>query len=372
MNNTRKYIYFLVCTVLIVIALSTTTVSGEEIIKGVVIGSDVNVRKEANIESTVISVLKLGDYVTISDSIDEWYIISLNDGQTGYVYSDLVLPINSETDLIKKGFVNTDNLNLREQPDTGSRILSRLHNGTEITITEESGDWYRVKTADDQRGWVHSDFVIMKSNFSTGQITGNNVNVRSKPSLASDIITKLSMESYVSIKDYQDGWYNVVTADELEGWISQEFVTVILGKNADRAEVSRSSSGRVASILKVVDYAKKYLGTPYKWASSGPKSFDCSGFTTYTFKQFGIKLPRTSVDQSKTGEKIAKDNLDIGDLVFFDTSGANNGRVTHVGIYIGKGEFIHASSGKNAKKVVISSLDEGYYNDKYVTARRVL
>ena len=118
-------------------------------------------------------------------------------------------------------------------------------------------------------------------------------------------------------------------------------------------------------------YAKSLLGKPYVWGAEGPNSFDCSGFTYYVFKNSaGITLPRTSSAQSKYGKSVSKSNLKAGDLIFFDTVGPNNGAVTHVGLYIGNGQFIHAASGQG--KVVINNLNSSYYVKAYVNARRVL
>lgn len=115
------------------------------------------------------------------------------------------------------------------------------------------------------------------------------------------------------------------------------------------------------------DFAKKYLNIPYVWGGNTTNGFDCSGFTKYVMKNFGVNIDRVSKDQAKNGEFVPKNELKEGDLVFFDTKG--NG-VSHVGIYIGNGEFVHASSA--AKKIVISNLDKGYYNKTYVTGRRTL
>lgn len=118
---------------------------------------------------------------------------------------------------------------------------------------------------------------------------------------------------------------------------------------------------------QIIDYAKDLLGRPYSYGADGPKSFDCSGFTTYVFDHFDIDLPRTSASQADKGSKVSRSDLIPGDLVFFKTSSRG---ISHVGIYIGSDDFIHASTGGG--KVEISSLSEAYYNKRYVTARRIL
>jgi len=120
---------------------------------------------------------------------------------------------------------------------------------------------------------------------------------------------------------------------------------------------------------KITSLAKKKLGRRYVWGATGQKNtFDCSGFTTYVYKKNGIQLPRRAIAQSKYGKFIPRNKLQKGDLIFFDTSKHRKGYVNHVGIYLGNGKFIHASSAK--KKVVITSLNKRFYSQRYKGARR--
>lgn len=343
----------------------------EESTKGVTIAKDVNVRSEPNMSASVIDTLSLGEYVQIMDSEDDWYLIQLSNGSKGWVYNDLIVPMEENKDLTKKGMVSGENVNVREQPDVNSNIVRTLNKGAEVKIIGEESGWYQILFDNQTKGWMHSDYVQITPNYSTGKVKGSNVNVRIKPALNGDIVTTLGLDSYVSIKSYKDGWYNIITSNGQEGWIHQDYVAVVLdGSENPKTEISRSA-GRLAGVSRVIDFAKKYLGTPYKYGTSGPSSFDCSGFTSFVFKNTGIAISRSSRDQAHDGEKVGKGDLRIGDLVFFDTVGKVDGNITHVGIYIGDGKFIHASSGKNAKKVVISDLNEGYYKDRFVTARRL-
>jgi peptidoglycan DL-endopeptidase LytE len=114
----------------------------------------------------------------------------------------------------------------------------------------------------------------------------------------------------------------------------------------------------------LVSFSKRYIGVPYKWGGTTPKGFDCSGFVTYVYKEFGVTLPRTAEKQYQHGEKIAKNELESGDLVFFATYKKT---ASHAGIYIGDNKFIHASSSKG---VMISELDESYWKKRYLGARR--
>jgi len=115
----------------------------------------------------------------------------------------------------------------------------------------------------------------------------------------------------------------------------------------------------------ITSVAKSKLGITYKWGGNGPYAYDCSGFTKEVFRRNGIKIPRVSKDQAKVGKKISKRNLKKGDLIFFHSKKSNV--VDHVGIYLGKGKFIHAS--KFHKHIVISPLRE--YRRFFKWGRRI-
>jgi len=153
--------------------------------------------------------------------------------------------------------------------------------------------------------------------------------------------------------------------------ISLEKNKVIKHKKSSTFTLSDIFSSKKSSSksTKITSIAKKKLGRRYVWGATGTKNtFDCSGFTKYVYKKNGIDIPRTSINQSKYGKYIARKNLKKGDLIFFDTSKRRKGYVNHVGIYLGNGKFIHASSAK--KKVVITSLNKRFYSQRYKGARR--
>ncbi len=123
--------------------------------------------------------------------------------------------------------------------------------------------------------------------------------------------------------------------------------------NDEYVVVSNLIIGETPS-LQIEKIAKTKLGKRYKWGGNGPYEYDCSGFTKEVFELNGITIPRVSKDQAEVGEKISKKDLQKGDLIFFDDK--HSSVVSHVGIYLGNGKFIHAS--KFHKKIVISPLRE--------------
>ena len=115
-------------------------------------------------------------------------------------------------------------------------------------------------------------------------------------------------------------------------------------------------------VEKIIALAKSKMGDSYEPAKAGPDHFDCSGFVYYVFKENGIKIPRTSLQQSKSAEKLSRQEIKRGDILSFDTHDRKH--INHSGIYLGEGKFIHSSSGK-AYGVTISELDKGFYKDKF-------
>jgi len=125
------------------------------------------------------------------------------------------------------------------------------------------------------------------------------------------------------------------------------------------------------TINSIESRAKSFLGVPYVWGATGPSKFDCSGFTQWVYRDAGINIPRVSREQARVGQLVSYNNLQRGDMVFFDTKKHPKGRVTHVGIYLGNGDFIHASSA--GKKVVIYNFNEKtFYKKRFLWGRRVL
>lgn len=120
----------------------------------------------------------------------------------------------------------------------------------------------------------------------------------------------------------------------------------------------------------ITDTAIQYIGSRYKWGGTKPSGFDCSGYTKYVYQKSGVDIPRNPKAQAKFGKFIQKHQLKAGDLIFFDTSKNKNGKVSHVGIYLGKDKFLHASGSK--RRIIIDSLKKPFFQDRFKWARRVV
>lgn len=155
--------------------------------------------------------------------------------------------------------------------------------------------------------------------------------------------------------------------------VKRETPTKTVKKSPELKTLESDYSGKNSEMVKdILKDAEKYLGAPYKYAGTTSSGFDCSGFTGKVFSENNFELPRRSADQANTGDKISIEKAKPGDLIFFATSGGS--KVSHVGIVHdigndGEVKFIHASTSKG---VIISSLNEKYWNKAYLFARRVL
>lgn len=130
---------------------------------------------------------------------------------------------------------------------------------------------------------------------------------------------------------------------------------------------SPSGTATSSKAKAIISTAKSFLGVPYVWGGQSPSGFDCSGYIQYVFGKHGVTLPRTAAEQFNVGTSVSKSNLIPGDLVYFTTYKEGP---SHVGIFLGNGQFIHASSGK--EEVTISSLSSSYYTSRYIGAKRVI
>ena len=270
--------------------------------------------------------------------------------------------------------VTASSLNFRTGPSTSHSIINVLMNGQKVEYISTSGSWLKVKY-NGVTGYVHGDYVTKGTtdNSTTGTTkyvsASVGLNVRSGAGTSYSKLGKLEYKEKVTVLSTSNGW-SKINYNGKTGYVDSSYLqSTVPGSNGNNANNNNNTVSTKAN--EVIAYAKTLLGKPYVWGAQGPNSFDCSGFTYYVFKnKAGIILPRTSSAQSKYGTYVSKSNLKPGDLVFFDTNGVNDGNVSHVGMYIGNGQMIHASYGQ--KKIVIANFNDSYYQKAYVNARRVL
>ena len=279
--------------------------------------------------------------------------------------------------------VSADGLNLRTGPSLSDSVLATLNEGDILVILERTNsDWYHINFHG-VLGYVNTAYlrdILTAENFSAvGQITGDLVNIRSKPAIDSNLLGTYAQGTVMTVIGINTGWYKVIH-DGHTGYVRSDFMSITSGTRA-----STSSSGSVSASgstthtytappanltlgEQIVDYALSFLGSKYVWGGASPSGFDCSGFVTYVYKYFDISVTRTAQSQyDNDGVAVNKSDLSLGDLVFFNAGGSS---VTHVGIYIGNDEFVHSSSSSTG--VIVSRLDSAYYTRVWHGAKRVV
>ena len=336
-----------------------------------VTASSLNVRSGASTNYSVIGTLSKGTKVEVISTSNGWSKIKYN-GSVGYVsskYLDEKVSGEDTSTSTSIKYVTASSLNVRSGASTNYSVIGTLSKGTKVEVISTSNGWSKIKY-NGSVGYVSSKYLDEKvsgDNTSTSTsikyVTASSLNVRSGASTNYSVIGTLSKGAKVEVISTSNGWSKIKYNGTI-GYVSSQHLS-------NSVVEDNTTTSPSAAVDKVISLAKSLLGKPYVWAAEGPNSFDCSGYTYYVFKKAAnTTIPRTSVAQSKYGTYVSKSNLKPGDLVFFDTSGVNDGNVSHVGIYIGNNEFIHCSSSKG--KVIISQLNSSYYSKAYVNARRVL
>ncbi len=193
-----------------------------------------------------------------------------------------------------------------------------------------------------------------------GIVLGNDVNVRSGAGTEFPAESQLNWGTTLDVFARVGNWYKIGTGNGNFAYISADYVSI---RPQDIAARGNYTAGN-----RVIQVAKQYLGTPYVYGGSSPSGFDCSGFTSYVYRQLGYNLNRVAHDQLANGIPVSKSELKPGDIVFFKRPG--NSTVHHVGIYAGDGMMIH--SPQTGDVVKYTSITTGYYNNVYYTARRII
>ena len=261
------------------------------------------------------------------------------------------------------GTVTADALRLRSTPATEGEILATVSSGTSVVVLDEAEDgWYKVNY-NSVEGYMSGEYLDVATKAETdlgyGKVDadGSTLNMRAGASTSFDSLCSIPSGTVLELEGIYEGWYKVTYAGNT-GYVSSEYIAI----TTEPAAAASSALGE-----QLVALAKQYLGTPYVLGGNGPSSFDCSGFTKYIYAQFGYTLNRTATDQLQNGVSVSRSELQPGDLVFFKYNTSKP--VSHVGIYIGGGEFIHAST--NRYVVQIDQMNSGHYDNVYVYARRV-
>lgn len=287
------------------------------------------------------------------------------------------------------GTVTADGLRLRAEANTTSSVLAKANTGAHAVVLEqEKNGWYRVSYAA-QEGYMSADYLKLETkadaDLGYGRVNteGSVLNMRGGPGTVFDKVRTLQDGTVVKLTGMDSGWYKIEYQDS-QGYVSSDYVVPCAKEENAKPQtvnaVTRDAqtlpadgtwgSGTATQAgLDLVEYSKQFLGVPYVYGGNGPDKFDCSGFVKYVYTHFGYKIGRTASSQMGYGTAVAADQLQAGDLVFFN-EGNPSVAATHVGIYIADGQFIHATTNHNM--VEIDTLYGSYNSKYYIGARRIL
>ena len=263
--------------------------------------------------------------------------------------------------------VNADSLYLRQSP--GGAVITTLSKGTTVAVLNNSSSWYKV-SVNGKEGYVSGEYLTGTTATNVALGTGtvkcsSSVNFRSAPNTSSTSYGELKNGTAVTVLSTSNGWSKVSYAGKT-GYISADYLVTASSGTAISPSNTAASVSISAKRQSVLNYAAQFLGVPYVYGGSTPSGFDCSGFTSYVFKNTVGSIPRVAQAQYDATTRVSRDDLLPGDLVFF---GSSTSSISHVGIYVGSNQFIHAPSTGDVVKY--SSLT-GSYATRYQGAGRVI
>jgi uncharacterized protein YgiM (DUF1202 family) len=257
------------------------------------------------------------------------------------------------------GIASVDgNLNVRSGPSTDDSIVGKMTNHAACEIIGTDGEWTQIESGE-VSGYISSAYLITGAEArqiareevrTVATVETQTLRVREEASTDSEILSLVGQGEDLTVIGEENGWYKVEVDNE-EGYISGDYVT-LSEKLTTAMTLTQLRYGEGVSDVRValVDFALQYVGGRYVWGGTSlTNGVDCSGFTMKVYEQFGIYLPHSSSGQAGYGTKISASEAKPGDLFFYGRSGVNG--IGHVGIYIGNGQIVHASSSRDGIKI---------------------
>ena len=319
------------------------------------VSTDTNLKIVPLINALDTGTLKANNEVEIVELINKWAYVS-NDAIQGWIRYDNLVKTGQTTEQPQEQenttepqeqpeqetegqstqikYVNTQTVNVRKEASTNASIVTQININTEVEVLSEESGWYRVRV-NGVEGYVATTLLSdTKQETSRGATEFRNTTSEQEESTEND------------------------TSSEQANNKTEDSSSNNSGSSDSSASSSNSNTGSA-----ILAFARKYLGYPYVYGGASPSGFDCSGFTSYIYRQFGVTLSRTAAGQASNGRAVKRSELQVGDLVMFCSP------INHVGIYAGNNQIIHAAN--KTRGVTMDTISSGYYNTNYNCARRI-
>ena len=278
--------------------------------------------------------------------------------------------------------ISSGNLNIRQEASTDSEVIGILTNHNACELLEDAGEWYKV-TSGKVTGYVNKQYLVTGDEAeaiaeqeikTVATVNTETLNVRAEKSTDATVLSQVGNSEAFTVNSVADGWVEI-SVDDSVGYISQDYVTLAQAlPTAKTIEQVKYGDGVSDVRASVVSYALQFVGNRYVWGGTSlekgnryvwggtslEKGVDCSGFTMRILGKYGISLPHSSRAQPSYGTKISASEAKPGDLFFY-----GGGRsISHVAIYIGNGQIVHASNKRDGIKV-----SNAYYRNPICVAR---
>ena len=252
--------------------------------------------------------------------------------------------------------ISSGNLNIRQEASTDSEVVGILTNHNACELLEDAGDWYKV-TSGKVTGYVSKQYLVTGDEAESiaeqeiktvATVNTETLNVRAEKSTEAAVLSQVGNSEAFTVNSVADGWVEI-SVDDSVGYISQDYVTLAQAlPTAKTIEQVKYGDGVSDVRASVVSYALQFVGNRYVWGGTSlEKGVDCSGFTMRILGKYGISLPHSSRAQPSYGTKISASEAKPGDLFFYGSGRS----ISHVAIYIGNGQIVHASNKRDGIKV---------------------
>ena len=252
--------------------------------------------------------------------------------------------------------ISSGNLNIRQEASTDSEVVGILTNHNACELLEDAGDWYKV-TSGKVTGYVSKQYLVTGDEAESiaeqeiktvATVNTETLNVRAEKSTEAAVLSQVGNSEAFTVNSVADGWVEI-SVDDSVGYISQDYVTLAQAlPTAKTIEQVKYGDGVSDVRASVVSYALQFVGNRYVWGGTSLENgIDCSGFTMRILGKYGVSLPHSSKAQPSCGTKISASDAKPGDLFFYGSGSS----ISHVAIYIGNGQIVHASNKRDGIKV---------------------